>query len=238
MIQKKPKELLLAVLHMPIRLATKSIPLAAAALLYLGYQGYDAYTTHIKELDTLPRQAHAQELVSDMVTNGMEICDPDRQAGRAEQRLRRGLNATMFRDPEKVGDAIDVENVRNGLAMQWATSMGTKICTDIQMDRRTAVIWHPKEKILAVNGNMNIELLSRHLRVAMIELMDRSSNERYSRNSTAPGGVMGKAPLSEKFAVSVRPTFPEKNMVVTMSDMTPAQRNITPPVRPGPKAGS
>lgn len=237
MIQKKPKELLAAVADMGTRLLLWHPLLTLVAASWLTFQGVDMYMDHVKDQKLKPRIEYSQQMMNDIVENGREMCDPARSRPGAEAELRQALERKMFIVPEKIGDETDARNMRNGMNMQWATALGVKLCVDTQMEQGTAIIWHPKEKILAVNGGYHANLLAMHLEVAINELARRGSNDRY-RSPQRSGANEGIPPLSEKFFVQTTPKFPTEYMIHDETELSQTMRNLLPPIRPGPKNGS
>lgn len=237
--ERKPvKNALLSILHTAYDIAWFSPVLTLVGLGYLANMGYDSWQENIKAENIKPRQEYAQKLVDELVANGEGICDPARQRPNSPAELNETLDR-LFAKPIKLGDNIDMDNMQNGMSLQWVKAMGVKICSDTQMESSVAAIWHPKEKILAVNGNYETHLLAPHLRIAILELSRRSSNNFYTQESDPAKVVNPRPPLTEKFAISTTTRSQALGgMVIEKENMTQSQRNLSAPVRTGPKMGS
>lgn len=235
MKRKPAKELLGAVANMASRLMWWHPLLTVGVAMYLGFQGVDMYKDYVKQQELAPRQEYSQQMMNDIVTNGQSICDPARSRPGAEAELRAALERKMFIVPDTIGNNVDKHNMRNAYAMEWAKSVGVKLCVDTQMEQGTAIIWHPNEKILAVNGGYHMNLLATHLEVAIDEIYRRGSNDRYRHSN---GHNPEVRPLSEKFAVATTPDYPGRSMVKAESDMSAKSKRLSPPIRKGPTTGS
>ena len=235
---KNPKELVLLVAQMGMRLFAISPFVVGTGLLVLGVHLYDNHLENVKTEQLRPRVTQSQQLTNQMVENGMHICDPARQRKNAAAELNAALNRLMFIRPEKISNKIDMQNVTNTADMQWATSHGVKICTDTQMDSKTAVMWFPKEKLLAVNGHYDPNLLSLHMRMAIHELKERGTYGHNFGNAEERFQLDHNRPLTEKFAISVRTVSPATRMVISKPEMSRSQIAQKAPIRTGPKNGS